>query len=288
MINKTLFNREIIMKNEKVQQNIYEMTASFFGDIDATYDPDADKLPQAIFRHQDLEISDYFMSLRNALVQDFLCEFNSLEEAIDTRGRNVMQKKDDRSAYSFDTPDPNGTRFPGPVTQIVRKAVSDTESVENPTGWRNVELKYHDPYNNVHWDIDNDYLKTKYPTAWNLLQEFGNDCPICSYSYLAPKTSIYRHTGPENRDGEYIRIHIPLIIPAGDLFFEVNGEEVTWDNIFAFDNQFAHSAHNLSDGHRLIFLIDIKRSRLALPAGEKWSKNRQLYAMSKPFVRKSN
>ena len=103
---------------------------------------------------------------------------------------------------------------------------------------------------------------------------------------MAPNTVLHRHTGPENRTGEYIRIHIPLIIPEGDLFFEVNGEEIDWSDIFAFNNQLAHSAHNLSNEHRMIFLIDIRRSRVGLPPGEPFNPDRHLYSMTQPFVRK--
>jgi len=274
------------MSDVEAQNIAYKLMSNFFGELDPNYDPEKDPLPQVLFRHNEISIADYLMRHREALVNDFLTGFNGLEDAIYSVGRNVIQKKDDRSPYTLNTPDADGTRFHDAVEQIVRKNIDTVHSIKNPAGWKNVELKYHDPYNNIHWDIDPVYAKAKYPTAYKLIQEFGDDCPISSYSYLAPKTSIHRHTGPENRDGEYIRIHVPLIIPSGDLFFEVNGEEVKWDKVFAFDNQFAHSAHNLSDGHRLIFLIDIRRSRIGLPQGQKWNKNRQLYAMSKPFIRK--
>jgi hypothetical protein len=274
------------MRTVDAEKNIYEMMSNWFGKLDPTYDPTNDPLPQYIFRRHELSIADHLMSFRDDLVRDFLKEYGSLEEAITSVGRNVIQKKADRTPYLFDSPDATGNRFPDDIEELVRRSLSDTDSERNPSGWKNVEFKYHDPYNNIHWDIDRNLLETRYPTACKILDEFGDDCPICSYSYLGPKTSIHRHTGPENRDGEYIRIHIPLIVPEGDLFFEVNGDEVNWDDIFAFDNQFAHSAHNLSDGHRLIFLFDVRRARIGLPPGEKWNKNRQLYAMSQPFVRK--
>lgn len=275
------------MNDIDAQKNTFNLMSKFFGDIDPAYDPATDVLPQYLFKRHEIPIAEYLLSFKEDLTKEFLSGFNSLEDAIYTVGRNVIQKKEDRAPYSFDTPDKDNKRFHDAVEQIVRKKIDDEKSIKSPSSWKNVELKYCDPYNNINWTIDENYAASKYPTAWKLVQEFGNDCPICSYSYLAPKSSIYRHTGPENRDGEYIRIHIPLIIPPGDLFFEVNGEEIHWNDIFAFDNQFAHSAHNLSDGHRLIFLIDIRRSRIGLPPGEKWNKNRQLYAMSKPFVRKN-
>jgi aspartyl/asparaginyl beta-hydroxylase (cupin superfamily) len=99
------------------------------------------------------------------------------------------------------------------------------------------------------------------------MHEYGDDCPIANYSILAPNSVINRHTGIENRSGEFIRIHIPLIVPQGEIFFEVYGEEVRWDDIFAFNNQFVHSAHNYTDQYRLCFLIDIRRTRAGLPPG---------------------
>ena len=274
------------MDDIQAQINTYNLMRSFFGDVDKDYDPEKDVLPQYIFKKSDIAIGDYLMSLRKNLIDDFLTGYNSLEEAIYTVGRNVMQKKEDRLIYGLDSPDNDGSRFPDPVEEIVRTENQVGESIKNPNGWKNVELRYHDPYRDLYWDIDPEYAKQKYPTAYNLVQEFGDDCPICSYSYLAPNTSIYRHTGPENRDGKYVRIHIPLMVPPGDLFLEVNGDEVTWGDLFAFDNQFAHSAHNLSNEHRLILLIDVSRERLGLPSGEKWNRNRQIHAMSKPFIRK--
>ena len=103
------------------------------------------------------------------------------------------------------------------------------------------------------------------------MQEYGDDCPILNYSILAPRSAILRHTGPENRSGRFIRIHIPLIVPEGDVFLEVDGEEVTWKDLFGFNNQYAHSAYNLTDEWRLIFLIDIDRQRAGLPPGEPYN-----------------
>jgi hypothetical protein len=47
----------------------------------------------------------------------------------------------------------------------------------------------------------------------------------------------------------------------------VNGEFVTWDDIFCFDNQYVHSAYNYSDEWRLIFLIDFTRESIGIPPG---------------------
>jgi aspartyl/asparaginyl beta-hydroxylase (cupin superfamily) len=103
---------------------------------------------------------------------------------------------------------------------------------------------------------------------------------------LAPQTQLHRHTGIENRTGEFIRIHIPLIVPEGDIFFECNDDEVHWDDIFAFDNQLVHSAHNLTDEGRLIYLIDVRRTRAGLPPGQPYNSKRQR-ATAPIYIRKS-
>lgn len=275
------------MEDSQFQKYLFGMNQYLFGQLDPNYDPATDVHPQPIYHRHEIPIADYLMSFKDALVSEFL-KGKSLPEMINAKGRNVMQKKSDRPAYLEPTPDVDNSRFHDAVTEILRTGVDENNmSIPNPEGWKNIEFKYHSPdESNIHWDMDEEYALENYPTAWKLIQEFGDDCPVASYSYMAPNTVLHRHTGPENRKGEFIRIHIPLIIPQGDLFFEVDGEETNWNDIFAFDNQLVHSAHNLSDGHRLIFLIDLKRSRIGLPPGQLFNQNRQLYSLSKPFVRK--
>ena len=108
-------------------------------------------------------------------------------------------------------------------------------------------------------------IRARYPTACALLERFGDHCGCAGYSVLERQAVITRHTGIENRDNEYLRIHVPLIVPAGDIFFEVEGTEIDWSDIWGFDNQLVHSAHNLTDHRRLVFLIDLRRDFLGLP-----------------------
>jgi len=274
------------MEDKQFQQYLFGMHEYLFGQLDPSYDPATDIHPQPIYYKHEIPIADYLMSFKDALVSEFL-KGKSLQEVINKQGRNVMQKKSDRPVYMNPTPDQDNNRFHDAVTEILRTSLDENNmSSANPEGRKKIEFKYHCPDENIHWDMDSAFAMENYPTAWKLIQEFGDDCPVASYSYMAPNTVLHRHTGPENRLGEFIRVHIPLIIPPGDLFFEVDGEETNWNDIFAFDNQLVHSAHNLSDGHRLIFLIDLKRSRIGLPPGQLFNQNRQLYSLSKPFVRK--
>jgi aspartyl/asparaginyl beta-hydroxylase (cupin superfamily) len=104
---------------------------------------------------------------------------------------------------------------------------------------------------------------------------------------MAPNTVLNRHTGPENRTGRFIRIHIPLIVPEGDVFLEVNGEEVKWDDLFGFNNQFVHSAYNNTDQYRLVFLLDLDREFIGMSPGEPWDERFEELAIQ-PFVRKKD
>jgi hypothetical protein len=126
-----------------------------------------------------------------------------------------------------------------------------------------------------------------WPTMQKILARLEPVMGHLSYSIMEPHTVIDRHTGGENRTGTYLRVHIPLIVPEGDIFFEVNGEEITWDEPFGFNNQYTHSAHNLSEGRRVILLIDLKRDFLGLPPCPPYNslEHRKFMARVPPFTR---
>jgi hypothetical protein len=128
-----------------------------------------------------------------------------------------------------------------------------------------------------------DNIKKHYPTAYKHIIEKFSDCTMAGYGVLFPHSVISRHTGVENRTGTYIRIHIPLIIPEGDVGFEVAGEEVNWSDLFAFNNQRVHSAWNNTDHPRLCFIVDLLRSTCDLPNGIPWTQD--LDADTAPFPR---
>jgi hypothetical protein len=160
----------------------------------------------------------------------------------------------------------------------------DTSLVQNRSeAWKVDSLKY--TYKEK--KILNEYFKTdkrnRFPTAAYLTEKYGDDCPCSSYSILDKDSIIYRHTGIENRDNEFIRIHIPLIVPEGDIFFEVEGTEVDWQDLFGFDNQCIHSAYNHTQHRRLVYLLDIHRSVLDIPIGRPYDIHREMLAP--PFVR---
>lgn len=213
---------------------------------------------QGIFRRHEIPIADHLMSFKEDLTKEFL-------------------------AYHTDFIDgefSKGVPYWNPVVDV-------DQIKTNKASWKVSSVKYNFApvieKSKKDFSIITDEIKSRFPTATRLTEEFGEDCPISTYSILESNSVIKRHTGIENRTGEYIRIHIPLIVPPGEIFFEVNGEEINWSDIFAFDNQQVHSAYNNTPYRRLVYMIDIKRSRVGLPPGLPYNPLKEHYA--KPFIR---
>ena len=128
-------------------------------------------------------------------------------------------------------------------------------------------------------------LLEMYPTACRIADELGEHCPIVQYSAIDPKSHIPRHTGPENVDAKFIRIHVPLIIPEGNIWFECEGEDIDWTDIWGFNNQYSHSAYNRSDKRRLILLIDISREFLGIAPAHPYDEERFQREAKKTYVK---
>jgi hypothetical protein len=224
--------------------------------------------PKVFWRRNEIPIADYLMSHQDALRDDFMRGFDTLEAAT--------------MAQSFPTMD---RRQYGVSIEETEKYIT-TDNKPNIQAWRDKIFRYE-----LHTDTINasytapDRFRERYPTAFKLISEYGADCPIANYSCLAPNSVIQRHTGIENRTGEFIRVHIPLIIPEGDVFFEAIGEEIDWSDLWAFHNQFAHSAHNYSNEWRLCFLIDFRRTAIGLEPGQPYDPSYSEMNVP-PFVRK--
>lgn len=229
---------------------------------------------QKIFRrHEFKEVADYLMSHQQALLDEFLEGYNSLEEAI--------------YAQSMPTVNLGTVRMTKEMTDYLIQAKPEGKGdyVPNQESWQSSFVKYRNPYADIYHPIK-DELKPRFTTGQKLLAEFGdNDCMIANYSGLGPHSTINRHTGIENRSGEYVRVHIPLVVPKGDIYFEVAGEEIEWSDIFCFNNQYLHSAFNNTDEWRLCFLIDLRRTRIGIPEGSPYIEGSEL--TTPPYVRTS-
>lgn len=229
--------------------------------------------PQAIYKRKEMQqIGDYLMSFQQNLIDEFMAGYASVKEACTKTGRMTM----DRRQYGIDL---------RVSSSILKTKNANGELKISPNSWKTVLFRYEKHFEgyDVSYTVpeDHDYIN-RYPTACKLIKEFGANCPIAEYSSMAPNTVLERHTGPENRDGQYLRVHIPLIIPEGDIFLEVNGEVVDWSDIFGFNNQLAHSSWNMSPHYRVIFLIDLDREFIGLPKGEPYDPRLEEFA--KPFT----
>lgn len=229
-----------------------------------------------IWRGDEIPIASYLMSFQDALRAEFLEGFSSLEEAcqkyttdnLDLRMFGVALDESEKGVW---VKDPNTGKFE-----------------VNGTGWKSIQFKYgrHDELIDFAFErSDNDRIAKKYPTAHKLVKEYGEFCPIANYSILAPQTILHRHNGPENREGKYLRIHIPLIIPEGEVFLEASGEEVTWDNIWGFNNQHTHSAYNFTDEWRVVFMIDLDMEHIGLEYQEQFDPSIDIAAAGIPYNR---
>ena len=67
------------------------------------------------------------------------------------------------------------------------------------------------------------------------------------------------------------------------MFLEASGEEVTWDDLWGFNNQHAHSAYNYSDEWRVIFMIDLDMENIQMEYQPVY--NPEIDLCNKPFVR---
>lgn len=233
------------------------------------YDYKTPGVPQAIWKRSEFaETADHLMSLQQQLKDEFLAGYSSLEEAV--RAKNMPSVIE-------------GRKFP--LDQIAgTRTEAFTEAELKLHAWKTLTIKYE--HKKAKQFKINEEAKTKYPTAYKLIEKYGDNCGIATYSVIEPNSVIDRHTGPENRDGDYLRIHIPLVIPTGEVFFEVLGQTVYWDNIWGFNNQLVHSAHNYTNKYRLVFIIDLKRTTIGLDPGEPFNEEWQLHA--KPFIREKH
>lgn len=208
-----------------------------------------------IWRGDEIPIAGYLMEFQDALRKEFLDGFDSLEDACKKYTTDNLDLR--MFGVGLDETQ-QGVEIKNPETGKFER---------NYTGWKSIQFKYgrHDEFIDFEFQrSDNDRIAKKYPTAHKLVKEYGEFCPIANYSILAPQTILNRHSGPENREGKFIRIHIPLIIPEGDIFLEASGEEVTWDNIWGFNNQHTHSAYNFSDEWRVVFMIDLDMAHIGM------------------------
>lgn len=158
------------------------------------------------------------------------------------------------------------------------------DPLNKKAAWKVDALRYTYPHQNIDLKLFEDAtMQEKFPTAAALTKKYAEHCLISSYSVLESRSSIGRHSDMENRERTYVRVHIPLIVPTGDIFLEVDNVEIDWSDIFAFDTELLHSAHNFTDYRRLVYILDISRKFLGIPPELPWSQ--EIEQQAQPFVR---
>ena len=211
----------------------------------------------AIYRRHEVPYIEHLMSYRDNLIKEFL-DFHDNWYELDQDVKGVLVNN-----------------FGGNIN----------ERLTYPAAWKTSWFRYENKHGGE--AIVNTENLENFPTIKKILTELDGKIGHLSYSIMEPNTVINRHTDPENRTSDYLRVHIPLIIPKGDVFLEVNGEEIDWNEPFGFNNQYPHSAHNYSSERRLVLMIDILRSFLGLPPAFPYYSREHLYFITKvpPFVR---
>lgn len=230
-------------------------------------------MEQKIWHRKELPMLEELLPYQSGLVHDFMDGYTNLKDAIYSQSENTINP----GYYASD-------RMDMAEGMLVSRNPDTKKWSTNFAAWKSVVLK------NI-IKIDGKIQKEefvsqetldKYPTAKLLMEIYGDDLYGLVYSAIGPYTILQRHVGPENIDGVYLRVHIPLIIPNGDIFLECDNEEATWDDIWGFNNQHLHSAHNYSNEWRLVMVADIARERCGLPPGKKFKDDSE---RDNPFIR---
>jgi len=177
-----------------------------------------------------------------------------LEAAPKLRDEFLAYHTDYQTAFS------RGVPYDNPVQG---NDISNLLSVRG--AWQVDTLRYSwEEHGEFHSQYKDPAVRDRFPTACSIVDWLGDDCPLATYSSIEPNSVIGRHEDGEHGTGKLLRIHVPLLIPKGDVFMEIEGHTIDWSDIYGFDGRYTHSVHNLTADRRLIFLIDITRSRLGL------------------------
>jgi hypothetical protein len=188
---------------------------------------------QKIWSRGEISIADELMELAPKLTQEFL-EYHK----------------------DFDT------TFSGGISYAASNPEAILDEHEKDV-WKVEGLRYSLPDKNIEHNF---FLQPRvrmiFPTAAALTQKYIAYVGCSGYSVLDAGGVIKSHADIENRSRKTVRIHIPLIIPEGDVALEVDGVKQDWSDLFAFDNAELHGAYNKTDKRRLIYIIDISKSLL--------------------------
>lgn len=106
--------------------------------------------------------------------------------------------------------------------------------------------------------------KTLYPNFYKFVNSLGNTCRSAGYSILEPGADIKAHTDTEMDHEDYVIVHVPLIIPKGDVGFTENGEKGQWieGESFILDVETPHSMWNNTEEPRIVILLELLKDQV--------------------------
>lgn len=186
-----------------------------------------------------------------------------LEEVIAPYQGNIQQKLD--QMYKQDTLPVFET---GKVKPKINKGIKQL-GAGNMDNWHAMNLIWKPTIVEDISEVSEDRMllnRSRLPVLRNIIKKYDEYINVITYSMIAPNSVVLRHTGHENPNGKTLRLHFPLYVPEGDIFLEVNDEEIQFNEApFAFNNQIVHSAHNRTGKHRLVMILDLHRPFLGIP-----------------------
>lgn len=195
---------------------------------------------KVFWAHNELPFAKFLNSFRDSLVKDFTRTGPTLDSV--EYAKPVLEQGE------------LGLNYQEKLT---------TNGVPDITAWRALPFKYK-RREKIDFTLPANVV-AKFPTAAKIVRHFGDKkCNTAMYSLLAPRTVIKEHRDGEDLERQFVRVHIPLVVPEGDCYFQIDNQQHKWDNIWAFDTQEPHSAYNNTDQWRLVFIMDLKRSEVGL------------------------
>lgn len=109
-----------------------------------------------------------------------------------------------------------------------------------------------------------DSAKIQYPTLNKFVEELGDTCRSAGYSVLEAGGNVITHTDTEEGHENYVIVHVPLIVPLGDIGFYENDEKGKWieGECFILDVESPHSIWNYTDSARVVVLLELLKKEV--------------------------
>lgn len=116
--------------------------------------------------------------------------------------------------------------------------------------WESI-LIGHAQYNNIH---PSEYGKRFFSNTLSLFKNF-NQVQKIAVAKLVSGGKIPLHKG----DSKFYRVHLGLIVPEGDISFQVNNNLIKWQDgkAFFFNDEDSHMAWNNTECDRIVLIVDV-------------------------------